>query len=80
MSDTPANGGTLTWRVTRAEEDIKALGDEKASKSELALVTKELSELKDATKANTRALIGFSFVVAAAAVTFAFAVLQAGGS
>jgi hypothetical protein len=78
MTDIPANGNTLTYRVQRAEQDIRNLESQKAALRDLDALAKEVETLSEKVAANTRALVGFALTIAVAALGVAFAVLQSG--
>lgn len=78
MSDIPSNGGTIAWRVKRAEDDIASLGKDKASKTDLATQGRDIEKLAEKMDSVIKALYLFSLTIAASAIGLAFAILQGG--
>lgn len=78
MSDVPANGGTLKWRLDRVEQDIVDLDRDKATTRDVDKLSGELEKLSGRVESMTKALYLFSLTVAGSAVGLAFAVLQGG--
>lgn len=66
----------VLWRLRHLEEETRRLDDKKADTKDLDNVAEQMRSLSTDFTSLRRAIITFSFTIAASAIVFAFAVLQ----